>query len=155
MPQLRCATAEDAPIIARHRGLMFLDMGSVTPEQAEQLIAAAEPWFRAQIEAGTYIGWLVEEDDTVVAGGGVFLRELGPIPGCFRVGRWAHIANVYTLLSHRRRGIARSLMNEMLHWCAVNAIDQVTLAASADGRALYESVGFVETNEMRLAKPLG
>jgi len=139
---LRTAHAGDAREIARHRGLMFLDMGVVDENDAKKLLAASAPWFIDVMQRGLYKGWMVERNGEIVAGGGLYLSEIGPLPGCFRVGRSAHIANVYTNTEHRRRGIARSLLNEMLHWCQKSEIDQVTLTASNDGRALYSSLGF-------------
>ncbi len=41
---------------------------------------------------------------------------------------------MYTEPSHRRGGLARRLMEEMIGWC----------------RALYASLGFTPTNEMSL-----
>jgi len=57
---------------------------------------------------GDYIGGLVEYRRIVVAGGGI-------VPGCYRVGRWGHIANLEP--GHCRRGLARLLMKTMLDWC--------------------------------------
>jgi GNAT superfamily N-acetyltransferase len=131
---------------------MFRDMGSVSAEDAELLRMASEPWLSGLLANGDYIGWLVEYRRIVVAGGGILVRELGPVPGCYRVGRWGHIVNLYTEPGHRRRGLARRLMTTILDWCAVHGIDHVTLAASDEGRALYESLGFKPTSEMSLSK---
>jgi len=147
---LRTATQRDAAAIARHRGAMFLDMGAISEEQRETLVAVSEPWMLDLMAKGEYLGWLVESGQEIVAGGGVLLRPLDPEPGCLRVGRWAHIANVYTEPGHRRRGLARMLMLEILDWCAANSMDKVTLNASEGGRALYASLGFVGTENMRL-----
>ena len=140
---LRTAGVTDAGEIARHRGLMFLDMGLVTQSDAEALTVASAPWFADVMERGQYKGWVVELEGQIVAGGGLHLSEIGPLPGCFRVVRSAHIANVYTDARHRKQGIARSLLNEMLNWCCESKIDQVTLTSSSEGRALYTSLGFV------------
>ena len=122
---------------------MFLDMGLVTQSDAEALAVASAPWFADVMERCQYKGWVVELEGQIVAGGGLHLSEIGPLPGCFRVVRSAHIANVYTHARHRKQGIARSLLNEMLNWCYESKIDQVTLTSSSEGRALYTSLGFV------------
>jgi GNAT superfamily N-acetyltransferase len=136
------ADVADAGEIARHRGLMFLDMGLVDEYDAEKLTVASAPWFIDVIRRGLYKGWVVEQNGQIVAGGGLHLSEIGPSPGSFQVGTSAHIANVYTNAEHRKRGVARSLLNEMLRWCQEFRVDQVTLSASNDGRALYNSLGF-------------
>jgi len=81
-------------------------IGSVSAEESELPRRASEPWLSGQLANGNYIGWLVEQRGVVVAEGGIFVRELGPVPGCYRVGRWGHIANLYTAPAHRRRGLA-------------------------------------------------
>jgi GNAT superfamily N-acetyltransferase len=139
---LRVANLADAGEIARYRGLMFLDMGLVDEDDAEKLIAASAPWFIDVLQRSLYKGWVVEQNSQIVAGGGLHLSEIGRLPGSFRVGTSAHIANVYTQAGHRKRGVARALLEEMLRWCQESRIDQTTLTASNDGRALYESLGF-------------
>jgi GNAT superfamily N-acetyltransferase len=139
---LRTGDVADAGEIARHRGLMFLDMGLVNEADAEKVAVASAPWFIDVMKLNLYKAWVVELNGETVAGGGLHLSEIGPLPGSFRVGRNAHIANVYTHAEHRKRGIARSLLNEMLRWCQGSKIDQITLTASNDGRALYQSLGF-------------
>jgi len=150
---LRLALPQDAEVIARHRALMFLDMGSVTQEESEQLFAASVPWLQRILATGDYIAWLALHHGDVVAGGGIYLREVGPVPGCYRVGRWGYIMNVYTAEAHRRRGLARLLMQTILEWSADNHLDHITLAASEEGKPLYETLGFVPTTDMKLPKP--
>ena len=117
-------------------------MGLIDGDDTEKLIVASAPWFLDVMQRGLYKGWIVEEDSKIIAGGGIHLSEIGPLPGSFRVGLNAHIANVYTQAEHRRKGVARALLEEMLRWCQESRIDQITLTASHDGRALYETLGF-------------
>jgi GNAT superfamily N-acetyltransferase len=139
---VRRADAGDAGTIARHRAAMFREMGLLRPEEFEVLRKASEDWLAPQLASGEYIGWLVEQRGAIVAGGGVLLREMGPVPGCCRPGRWAHVGNVYTERGQRRRGLARLVMEEILQWCRSSAIDHVTLAASDEGRPLYQLLDF-------------
>jgi GNAT superfamily N-acetyltransferase len=64
--------------------------------------------------------------------------------------RRGNILNVYTHPDYRQQGMARALMETALGWCRANRIGCVILHASADGRPLYEALGFQATNEMRL-----
>jgi len=130
---------------------MFADMGLLTAQETGELEQASESWVARLLATGEYIGWLAECDGKIVAGAGALMREQGPAPGFPRVGKWVHIVNVYTERPYRRQGIARELMTTILDWCQANAIMHVTLGASADGRALYESLGFRQTSDMKLA----
>jgi GNAT superfamily N-acetyltransferase len=60
------------------------------------------------------------------------------------------ILNVYTEREFRRRGVARQVMLAILAWIKAYGLRGVNLHASEEGRALYEKLGFEQTNEMRL-----
>jgi GNAT superfamily N-acetyltransferase len=64
--------------------------------------------------------------------------------------RRGNILNVYTEAPHRRKGLARRLMKAVLDWCRFERVPVIILHASDEGRALYESLGFKPTNEMRI-----
>ena len=66
------------------------------------------------------------------------------------VGSEGIVLNVYTELAWRRRGVAELLMRELLAWSRVRGLARLVLHASTEGRPLYEKLGFVATNEMRL-----
>jgi GNAT superfamily N-acetyltransferase len=66
-------------------------------------------------------------------------------------GRHGIVVNVFTESAWRRRGVAELLMREVLAWAREQRLDRLVLHASADGRRLYERLGFVATNEMRFA----
>ena len=67
------------------------------------------------------------------------------------LGPEAIVLNVYVEPEWRKRGIADALMRALLQELAARGIRRVVLHASDDGRRLYERLGFVVTNEMRLS----
>jgi GNAT superfamily N-acetyltransferase len=143
------ATVEDAPVIARHRAAMFRDMGDVSGDDVARIESASFVYLRQMMAERRYLGWLAERQGEVVAGCGLIISQLLPRPGAIEGGAQALIVNVYCEPEHRRRGLARALMTAMLDWCKRERIAKVVLHASRDGRQLYESLGFVQTNEMR------
>jgi GNAT superfamily N-acetyltransferase len=76
-----------------------------------------------------------------VAGAGLTILPWPPGPRD-RSGRLAFVYNVYTERAHRRRGLARRLMETIEDWCRAQGIGQVALQASDEGRPLYESLGY-------------
>jgi len=148
--RIRHAVIEDAPIIARHRAAMFRDMGDVSGDDVARLESASLVYLRQMMAERRYLGWFVEHKGEVVVGGGLVVSQLLPRPGALDGGAQALIVNVYCEPEHRRRGLARALMKAMLDWCKRERIANVVLHASREGRPLYESLGFVRTNEMRL-----
>ena len=151
--RIRMATADDAAVIAGHRVAMFADMGTLPPGAGEPLHAACVAYLRDAI-GRDYFGWLAcDAEDIVVGGCGLQLRTILPRPS--RDGITATegiILNVYTQRPWRRRGIAERLVRACIDWARGRGIERIVLHASDDGRALYEKLGFRQTNEMRLHK---
>jgi len=154
---LRPAILHDAPTIARHRRQMFRDMGYHDEARLDSMMAQFLPWVEAKMASADYLAWFavhdkeekVDKGEKIVAGAGLWLMDWPP----HMIGsspRRANILNVYTEPEFRRRGLARHLMEAAIDWCKTNHIDLVILHASPEGRALYESLGFRASNEMRL-----
>ena len=148
--QIRTATVDDAALIAHHRRAMFADMGNTDTARLEAMEAEFAVWVCEKLARNEYLGWfVVDEGGEVVAGAGLWLMDWPPHIVGAKAQR-GNILNVYTRADYRRRGLARRLMNTILDWCRANDVETVILHASAEGRALYESLGFKATNEMRI-----
>lgn len=146
--RIRRATPADVDIVMRHRVEMFRDMGSTDEELAAMMVNAA-PYFANGLLSGNYQGWLAEDSERVVAGGGIALVEYHPGPRD-PAPRRPWIVNMYTEPAYRRRELARRLMEAMIAWSRDHGYHSINLHASEFGRPLYESLGFETTNEMRL-----
>ena len=59
-------------------------------------------------------------------------------------GRYGRIINMLTLPEYRHQGHARGVMELLIALANELKLDFINLEASADGRHLYESLGFVE-----------
>jgi GNAT superfamily N-acetyltransferase len=157
---IRRADLADAPIIARHRAEMFRDMGELEDDLYPTLVEATRQLVARMIPAGEYVAWLAAPAGRAeaVAGAGVQLRTLLPRPvagrGTIRQGPEAIVLNVYTEPAWRRKGAARALMDHVIRWARAQAVGRLVLHASADGRRLYEQLGFEPTNEMRFTGEL-
>jgi len=156
---VRFATRDDAPTIARHRAEMFRDMGQLPDATLyDELLERSVEYLVNALATGEYVGWLASHRDdqgTIVAGAGVQRRRTLPHPQRFErasriaYGRRAIVLNVFTERSWRRRGLARLLMTHIIEWARQEGLDTLVLHASGDGRSLYESLGFAQTSEMR------
>jgi GNAT superfamily N-acetyltransferase len=152
MPEyrLRTVTVEDAAILAYHRRAMFEAMGILPADEVRPPEVATRAYLERAIPEGAYRGWVVEFEGKVVAGGGLQLRELVPRPGYTRGEAEGLIVSMWTEPAHRRRGLARQVLEAILAWTNSNGVCRLVLHASDDGRPLYQLYGFRETNEMRL-----
>jgi GNAT superfamily N-acetyltransferase len=147
---IRQATIADIPHLVSHREQMFRDMG--IPAEFEDMRVAFDLWLRHAIPARTYLGWVaVASTGEVGAGSGLIVMPWPPGPMTLDP-RCAFVFNVYTAPAHRKRGLARLLMDAMHAWCRSEGIERVVLNASSFGHPLYESIGYVVADEpmMRL-----
>ena len=146
---IRRATAEEAPIVTQHRRAMFDAMSIGNPAEFDEMDRRFDQWVAAKMAKDEYLHWFAEDESgQIVAGGGIWLMEWPP-HAIDISGRRANVLNVYTRPEFRRHGLARRITKAILDWCRENGIKTIILHASAEGRALYESLGFKATNEMR------
>ena len=147
---IRRASTDDVITLIEHRREMFRDMGYRDDAALDSMAAKFKPWLLAHMNSGEYVAWLaVARDASIAAGAGLWLMDWPP----HMIGagaRRGNILNVYTVEKFRRRGLARQLMEVAIQWCRENGVDTVILHASPDGHALYESMGFAPSNEMRI-----
>jgi GNAT superfamily N-acetyltransferase len=150
--QVRAATLADADVLVRHRVAMFTDMN--VPLDAHELGAAFRVWLGETMPAGTYRAWLAEHaTGAVAAGGGITIIPWPPGPQ-YAGDRLAFVYNVYTEPAHRRRGLARRIMEVIHQWCRDAGITSMALNASRDGKPLYESMGYAESPSPMMFLPM-
>lgn len=128
---------------------MFSDMGHNDAEVLATIRSLTRDYLVQAMPSSAYVAWLAFEDEKVVGGVGLVVNPWPGSPGSTLAKR-AWVLNMYVVPAARRRGIARALMNEVLGYCREQGFRSVNLHASDAGRPLYESLGFVPTNEMRL-----
>jgi GNAT superfamily N-acetyltransferase len=141
--RIRPATLEDINVLIHHRIEMFRDMGRTV--DAGALGGAFREWLTANMPGGAYRAWVAEAVDGTIAGGGGATIIPWP-PGPQYMGtQLAFVYNVYTEPAHRRRGLARQLMEAIHEWCREHGVTSIALNASRDGQPLYEALGYVVT----------
>jgi GNAT superfamily N-acetyltransferase len=143
---IRRAAGPDMATIARHRRAMFEDLGATTDLDAVERAFAA--WLPARLDA-TYFHWLADHEGDAIASAGILLLDWPPSPRDPR-GGLGFVYNVYVAPVHRRRGLARALMLALHEWAQARGLGAVALHASEHGRPLYEALGYLPTNEMRI-----
>lgn len=147
MPTFRRATIDDAPLITSQRHQMFADNDLATDARYAEMDLAFEPWVRERILDGRYVGFFLEEDETVLAACGVFFMDFPPHyldPAPIR----AYLLNFYTAPEARGQGMATHLLQHAVDECAARKVEVVTLHASKFGKPIYERFGFTRNNEM-------
>jgi GNAT superfamily N-acetyltransferase len=151
---LRLATVDDIPALVNHRRRMFEDMyadKAVVRDRAayEAMDTAYADILRYEIPAGSTRAWVIDDSGTIAASGALKFTDWLPRPDGQRRGL-VYVHSVYTTLEFRRQGLARRILQAMIGYCRENGWPRISLHASDMGRGLYEELGFLPTNEMRL-----
>lgn len=119
---------------------MFTDMG--VPVDAAALDRAFRRWLVDMMPSGRYRAWVVEDQPaSIVAGGGATFLPWPPGPRSMTT-ELAFVYNVYVDSAHRRRGLARQIMEAIHACCRRRGVTTVALNASRDGLPLYEQMGY-------------
>lgn len=150
--RVREATLRDADVLVRHRIAMFTDMG--LSFDAGELDRAFRVWLAELMPAGTYRAWLAHTFDGEVAGGGGITIIPWPPGPRYAGDRLAFVYNVYTEPVHRRRGLAKLIMETIHGWCREEGIGSMALNASQDGKPLYEALGYAESPSPMMFFPI-
>jgi GNAT superfamily N-acetyltransferase len=147
---VRTANLGDLKHILHHRRAMFEEMGYRDPAVLDQVEQSSQEYFIEALRTGAYKAWLAEDSTGhIVAGGGIVIANWPGFPG-ETLAKRAWILNMYTEPEARRRGIAKQLLKVIIDWCRTAGFRAISLHASPAGRPLYQSAGFLPTNEMRL-----
>jgi GNAT superfamily N-acetyltransferase len=149
--QIREVTPDDLEEILVHRRRMFEDMGHQNAAVLDEIVRSSRPVLRDFLQDGSYVGWFaVTSERRVAAGAGLLISPSLSGPIAPQRAERVYLWNVYTYPEFRKRGLARMLTQTAIGYCREHGHKILWLHASEYGRPLYESLGFVATNEMKL-----
>ncbi len=144
------ATIDDLELLVRHRLRMFDD---VFPELIDKVNASegeTRKWIKNKMSADELFGFIAKTPDGKVGGSGcIWMRETQPRPTSSFL-REPYLLSMFVENAFRRKGIARLIVQSAIAWAREHGYNSIALHASDAGRPLYKSLGFEQTNEMRL-----
>jgi GNAT superfamily N-acetyltransferase len=140
VPSIRRLGPGDEPVLARiAREAPEFDLAGRTSPEAPLSPGAAS----AYLADPGVLHWVAEEDGRVV---GELLCHLLRLPS--RDGRELLLYSIGVRESHRRRGIGRALVQEMLRWMRAEGVPEVWVLADNPGaEAFYAACGFERDTE--------
>lgn len=98
-----------------------------------------------------YQSFVAEMDGKIVGSAGCQLfAGLYPIPFQERYRKYGYLWGVYVEPAYRRRGIAAALTQTAVEYLRSLHCTRAILHASPAGKPVYKTLGFRESNEMRL-----
>jgi GNAT superfamily N-acetyltransferase len=147
---IRRASLKDLDVLVDQRRAMWTDMGVRDRPRLERADRAYRRWATTRLRNHQLLGWLVENRDGKIAGGGcVWLQPIQPGPN--QTGTiQPYLLSMYTSPDFRRRGVASMVVGEAIGWCRTRGYNRLRLHASEMGRPVYKKFGFRRGWEMRL-----
>lgn len=115
--------------------------GPKQEDKIAELKTHLEAYLSIAIEQEDYIGWLAMADGEIAGAGGIVIRQR---PGSFinPTGREAYVMSMYTAPAHRRKGIAATILNNLVAVAKEMGVKLVELHATPDGEPVYVKNGF-------------
>ena len=126
---------------------MFEDMGA-DPAVLDAMAHAFTVWLKPRLEDGRYFGYIVEENEAVVAGIGMMLVDWPPHTVHPDSSQRGYILNLFVEPEHRGHGIATDLTKLAESDLQVCGVTYAILHASTKGRSIYQKLGWSSTSEM-------
>jgi len=151
---LRAATLEDIPMLVDSRVRMYREMRWTDERLLGVLARNYADYLRDALAAHECSGWIAEtidESGSAVTAGSIILvwQRVPPSPRNLE-GRQAYALGLFVPPEHRRRGVARALMERTIECAIDHGAPLITLHTSETGRILYERLGFTPELELRL-----
>jgi ribosomal protein S18 acetylase RimI-like enzyme len=140
---IRRATADDADAMARLRHAMQSELMSTESGglSADDLVKRNHDYFREKLPTGDFVAFVAESSGAIVATSGVVVYRAPPTGGN-PTGVEGYVMNMYTVPTHRGRGIATRLLDQIVAHIRALGGHRVWLRASDLGRPVYHRYGF-------------
>ncbi|MBR6658030.1 MAG: GNAT family N-acetyltransferase [Oscillospiraceae bacterium] len=137
---IRKAELKDAALLSEVRKLQLIDEG-IAPDC--DIDAELDAFFKKWLVSEDFLQLIAEEDGKLLSTAAVIYYDLPP-SYTNKIGVRGYITNVYTAPEHRRKGLSKMLLTELLNNAKSRGIKKLWLGASKDGRPLYEKLGFIQ-----------
>lgn len=140
---MRKATIDDIDILIKIRlDYLIADRGNLT-EKEEAAIRIQLPTYYSNNINNNFIAIFAEVDNKVVAAAFMAISEK-PANPAFITGKTGTLLNVFTYPEYRRMGLATKVINQVIDEAKQLGVSSIDLSATADGKPLYEKLGFTE-----------
>lgn len=147
---VRPATLKDLDTLVRQRRAMWMDLGVKDTSLLDRADSNYKRWAKPRLRSGILMGWIVEDKERTIAGGGcLWLQPTQPSPRR-RGEQQPYLLSMYTEPNFRRQGVASMVVIRAIEWCRRHRHERLTLHASEMGEKVYEKFGFKRGREMRL-----
>ncbi len=131
--------------LMKWREEVIVNVFGVVPDS--RLLADNRRYYETHIPDGSHAAFVASVDDTDCGCGAICFSDELPSPDN-PTGRCAYLMNIYVRHPFRHRGIAHSIVLRLVDEAKRRDCAKIYLETTADGRPVYESVGFKDMPDM-------
>lgn len=133
------------PTLMRWRIEVLSHVFGVQPDK--RLLVANRRYYREHLADGSHICFVATADGEECGCGAVCFGDELPSPDN-PSGRCAYLMNIYVREAYRNRGVAHHIVEHLIKTAKARDCDKIYLETTAEGRPLYESLGFKDLPDM-------
>lgn len=146
---IRTGTIDDAPELARLRW----DFSKEEPasddfssfDDFQELFAS----FLSKTLQGRWRVWVAETKGQLI--GNMWLQLVDKVPRPHdSPTHLGYLTNVYIQEGHRGQGLGRQMLEQIVDWCRQERLELILVWPSAEGRSLYQRLGFISSREAQI-----
>lgn len=145
--QIKVATEDDAPLLARFRYELRSSSAEMI-ESDEQFIERCTLWMRERLHGGScWRCWIAESDE--VPCGNIWAELVEKIPNPVVEGEcYIYVTNFYVREQYRGKGIGSQLLSEVLRWAKTKNAHTAILWPRERSKSLYLRHGFSAADDL-------
>ncbi len=147
--EFRRACHGDISVLVEMRILYSIETYGGISEAFENRMRTELPSYFERHLGKDLFAYLALENGEAVSSA-MLLVEEKPINPALPDGRTGVVLNVFTKPEHRRKGLARRLMEMLISEAGEAGIDYIELKATESGYPLYKKLGFDEKNHKNI-----
>ena len=115
------------------------------------LLLANKEYYEKHVPEGTHIAFKAMYDGVEAGSGSLCLTDELPSPDN-PSGHCAYLMNIYVRQPYREHGIGHAIVKRLLEEAQKKGCEKVYLETTAEGRGVYESLGFLDMPDMMKLK---
>ena len=114
---------------------------------SEQLLEANRRYYGREVPEGAHLAFIAECDGLEAGCGSICLSRELPSPDN-PTGKCAYLMNIYVREAFRERGVAHAVVRRLIEEARKRGCGKIFLETTAEGRGVYESLGFRDLPDM-------